>query len=924
MYKISEENYLQHSGRSVLDGAPVGSGRYPYGSGQEPYQNYRDFKNRQRALRAQGITDQKELANYFGMSIREYRQQVTLANASVDREDYFTAKKLKAAKWSTEKIAEKLGCSTGRVEDLLKRDAASKARDIDKTVTLLKTSLENQDGYIDVGKNSEIMVGVSRTKFDAALNQLKAEGYEVQNVSIKQQFGQGNTSYALLTKPGVTKKDIYMNSDQIRPPIDIKIDSDGNMQTLRPIQNVNSKRIQISYAETVNPDGSHGIDKDGVIELRRGVKDLDLGRSKYAQVRIGVDGTHYLKGMAVYADDLPDGIDIRFNTNKHVGTPMISKDGGKEVLKPMKDPSNEKNPFGAAIRPGLQKGALNIVNEEGHWDKWSKSLSSQFLSKQAPSLARRQLKLSKDIADAEFEDIKSLTNPTLKKYLLDKFADGCDADAVHLKAAALPRQASKVILPLPSLKDNECYAPTYDNGETLALIRHPHGGIFEIPVLKVNNKNKEGINVIGNARDGIGINSKTAGILSGADFDGDTVIAIPLSSAKIKSMSPKELDSNPKLKRTLGTLRTFDPKEEYPGDGLPKNKLMTDKAKGRHMGEITNLITDMSIKGANPEDLTKAVKYSMVVIDAPKHKLDYKRAAKDLGISELKKRYQTDENGRGGAGTIVSRAKNQTHIPETKEIVSPSRMTPDELKRWQNGEKVYRPTGNLTYSGKPVTVRSNRMRDAKDPYTLTSGGSKENPGTVVEKYYADYASHMKNLANAARKESRSTPKAEWIRSAEKTYASEVESLNNSLAIAKMNAPKERRAQALANSTVRLELDAHPEYDADAEKKARSRALEYARASVGAKKIPIEINDREWEAIQAGALSDSKVKEILNNTDIDQIRARATPKTSSGLSTTKVNRAQSMIDRGYTWREVANALGVSVSTLQRALDGQEVE
>ena len=611
-------------------------------------------------------------------------------------------------------------------------------------------------------------------------------------------------------------------------------------------------------------------------------------------------------------------------------------------LRTPEDPSNKLNPFGASIRPGLQRGALNIVNEEGHWDKWSKNLSSQFLSKQSPALASKQLKLSKDIANAEFDDIKSLTNPTLKKYLLNKFADGCDSDAVHLKAAALPRQASKVILPIPSLKDNEIYAPTYKNGEYLALVRHPHGGIFEIPILKVNNKNKQGKEVIGAARDGVGINSKTAGILSGADFDGDTVITIPLKSAKIKNLSPQELDSNPKLKNTLGKLRTFDPKEEYPGDGLPKSKLMSDKSKGRHMGEITNLITDMSIKGANPEDLSKAVKYSMVVIDAPKHKLDYKRAQKDLGIAGLKKKYQ-NENG-GGAGTIVSRAKSQTHPVETKEVTSFGSMTKDEQKRWLAGEKIYRPTekrkkrlvndisemtekelelhkaGKKVYrnDGPYVTVKSNRMRDTNDPYTLTSGGSKQNPGNVIEKYYADYASHMKSLGNKARAEARSTPKAEWNSSARKTYANEVESLNNKLAIAKMNAPKERRAQALANSTVRLELDAHPEYDSDAIKKAKSRTLEWARAVTGAKKEQIDITDKEWDAIQAGAVSDTKVQDILANTDIDKLRERAMPRTTKGMTDSKVQRAESMLNRGFSWDEIASALGVSVSTVQRAL------
>lgn len=911
MVTIDEKTWLAHIGRSLLDGAPVGSGRYPYGSGEDPNQHVRDFRSRVKAMRKDKMSE-KEIAESMGMTIREFRQQVTVAKAEVDREDYFTAKRLVADGWSVTKIAEKLDCTPKRVTDLLERDAKAKANAIDDTVTLLKASLE-QGGYIDVGAGSEIMVGVSRTKFDAALKRLDEEGYQIVSIPIKQQFGQGNTPFKLLVKPDVTKDEIYKHTEDIRPPVDIKIDSDGVKQTLRPIQNVSSKRIQVAYAE----DG--GIDKDGVIELRRGVKDLDLGRAKYAQVRIGVDGTHYLKGMAVYADDLPDGVDIRFNTNKHQGTPLISNDGGKEVLKPMKEPNNKTNPFGASIRPGLQRGALNIVNEEGHWDGWSKSLSSQFLSKQPPALASKQLKLAKDIADAEFADINALTNPTIKKYLMNKFADSCESDAVHLKAAALPRQASKVILPLTTLKDGECYAPTYKNGEQIALIRHPHGGIFEIPILKVNNMNRQGRSVIGTARDAIGISSKTAGILSGADFDGDTVVTIPLSSAKIRNLSPDAIDSNPRLKKTLGTLRSFDPKEEYPGDFLPANKLMSDKAKGRHMGSITNLITDMSIKGANPEDLTKAVKYSMVVIDAPKHKLDYRRAKQELGIEALMKRYQGDV---GGPGTIVSRAKSQTHPNETKEILSVNQMTPEEQKRWENGERIFRQTGRTKWDGKPVTVKSNRMRDTDNPYTLTSGGSKENPGTVIEKYYADYALHMKQLANQARAVARATPRAEWNTSAKAAYEAEVDALNDALSKAKMNSPKERRAQAVANSIVNAEKADHPEYDNDDIRKVKSRALEYARAITGSGKELIDITDRQWEAIQAGAISDSKVLEILNNTNIDKLRQRAMPKSTTGLSSAKLQRAEYMLGRDYSWEEVASALGVSVSTLKRAIDGKE--
>ena len=249
-------------------------------------------------------------------------------------------------------------------------------------------------------------------------------------------------------------------------------------------------------------------------------------------------------------------------------------------------------------------------------------------------------------------------------------------------------------------------------------------------------------------------------------------------------------------------------------------------------------------------------------------------------------------------------------------------MTPSEKKRYDAGEIITRPTGKTKYNGDLVTQKSNKMRETKDPYTLTSGGSKENPGTVIEKYYADYASTMKSLANEARAELRRTPRAEKSSSAAKTYAAEVTSLNASLEIAKSNEPKERQAQALANNTVRIAKANHPEWDKDDEKKCKSDALNDARAATGAGKIKIEISDKEWEAIQAGAISDTAVQKILDNTDIAKVRELSMPRDSTnGMSAAKISRAESMLDRGYTWKEVASQMGVTVDKLKYAIDNQ---
>lgn len=898
---IAERDYLEHAGTpQMYDFDPHGSGRYRQGSGEHPLQHPKEFKERVASLRKQArdrgyvITD-KELCGYlFGMkedgtpnvSIREFRKMVTQANAKLSSEDYLEAHKLKEAGWSDKAIGEKLGRSESGVRQLLQRDADAKSKRINNTADLLRESLETKGGYIDIGAGSELLAGVGRSNFDAAVKQLESEGYVVVPLSIRQMFGQGNTTLKVLAPAGTTKKEVYDNLDKLRSPVDIHLDKDGNKPKLRPIENVKSDRVMIKYAE------EGGVDKDGVIELRRGVSDLDLGNAKYAQVRIGVDGTHYLKGMAVYADDLPDGIDIRFNTNKHVGTPMM------DVLKGMQDPKNKMNPFGASIIS--QRGALNIVNEEGDWAKWSKTLSSQFLSKQYDQTAKRQLKATADIAQAEFEEIKSLTNPTLKRYLLQQFANSCDSDAVHLKAVRLPGQTQKVLLPLPEGKPDQCYCPSLPDGTQVALVRYPHGGVFEIPTLTVNNSNKTAKRVFGNAMDAIGIHPSQASVLSGADFDGDTVMVLPLNGLKIKHSDP------------LPGLKDFEPKTQFNGAHLADKDKMKKGSVQMQMGMISNLITDMTIQGADSKELARAVAHSMVVIDAYKHGLDYKASEKYFNIAELKAKYQPE----GGASTLISRSKSQTRYYDRREKAV-SKLTPEERERWEKGEIIYEPTGKMVYSKKTgdyvlAQTKGTKMGEAKDAYELSSG-------SPMESYYAEYANRMKALANEARAEMRATGKLEYSPSANKTYSAEVASLKDKLKTAQMNAPLERKAQAIANSTLRVERADHPEYDEGQLKKAKSRHLEAARLATGAGKEKIDITAKEWDAIQSGAIHDSMLLKILDNADSKQVRRLAMPR-GTVMSTAKVSRARQLIKNGHTWADVAEILGVSQSTLQNALNG----
>lgn len=876
---IDEEDYLEHYG--ILRR----SGRYPWGSGGPEYASNRGFLGMVKDLQRQGLSE-VEIARGLGISTKELRDAKTIARNETKQADIAMAQRLKEKGMSNVAIGERMGINESSVRALLVPSQKHKADVLEATTGFLKDQVDKKD-YLDVGIGAEHYVsnvGVSKEKLGVAVSRLQDDGYTLHYVKVPQ-LGTGQmTTMKVLAKPGVTYGEVYRNRDKIKSIAGFSDDGGLSFTSIQPPLSISSKRVKVRYAE------EGGADADGVIYIRPGVKDLSLDGSRYAQVRVAVDGTHYLKGMAMYKDDLPPGVDIMFNTNK-------SSTGNKlDAMKKMS--SDPDSPFGAMISrqivdPKTRKvtSAMNIVNEEGTWETWSRNLSSQFLSKQSSPLAKSQLDMVYDRKKREFEEIMSLTNPSVKKRLLESFADDADSSAVHLKAAALPRQATHVILPINSLKETEIYAPNYRNGERVVLVRHPHGGIFEIPELTVNNKNPEAKKLLGNAPDAVGIHSKVAQRLSGADFDGDTVLVIPNNHGKVKTAP------------ALDKLKGFDPQAAYklPADA-PK---MSARTKGIQMGLVSNLITDMTIKGANLDEIARAVRHSMVVIDAEKHHLNYKQSAIDNGIAQLMKDYQGRASG--GASTLISRAGSEDRVPERKQGYRVDPIT---------GRKIYVETGNSyidPVTGKTVikTTKVKKLAETEDATSLSSG-------TRIEKIYADHSNKLKNLGNEARKAAVSTKTRPASSSSRTAYSKEVASLDAKLNIALRNAPLERQAQVLANAIVKQKKDANPDLEPSDIKKISGQALAVARDRTGAKKQRIDITDEEWKAIQADAISPSKLSKILDNADLDHVKKLATPKDSLVMTTAKQQRALSMLASGYTQAEVADALGVSLTTLKNSL------
>ena len=719
--KNKDQHIAQSGTPQMYDYDPHGSGRYRQGSGQDPYQHDIDFLARIEKLKANGWKETPEnIKKEFGMTTKEYKMEKSICVDTRRMKNVSRAKSLRDSGHSTSDIARRMGVNESTVREWFNTERESRMMQTQKLAECLK-KIVDEKGMVDVGKSAELEISgimerngvsdglnISREKLDTALYLLKTRyGYNVFGNRVPQATNRDQqTTQRVLTTPEHKNSDIY-DYDKVKT-LDDYISRD-NGETLEKKftypASMDSSRIKIRLKDEVGSDGFRGEDKDGLIELRRGVDDLSLGKSLYSQVRILVDKNKYLKGMAIYSDDIPDGYDLVFNSNKTKR---------EDAFKKIKD--DPDNPFGSNIKDvslggqywytdkktGEKKlGLINKRSDEGDWSEWSNGLPSQFLSKQSKQLAKQQLTLAKAYKEEEYDNIMKLNNPVIKKYYLDKFAKNCDKAAVELKAAALPGQKYHVIIPNNTLKDNEIYAPGYKSGTKLALIRYPHGGIFEIPVLTVNNKNELGGKLIGKlSSDAVCINYKNAKRLSGADFDGDTVMCIPTDDRKnrIKILRRDELDGlknfSPDIYKWDKRVQEKDGSYTFYREGK-KFKPMKEQTKQTEMGKVSNLITDMTLLGAGWDEIARAVRHSMVVIDAVKHEYDYKQSEIDNGIARLKDKYQLKVNKdgeitTGGASTIVSRASGPFDAPRT-------RGEPIINIKGKKGYDPSRPEGALIY-----------------------------------------------------------------------------------------------------------------------------------------------------------------------------------------------------------------------------------
>lgn len=1044
-----------HSG-TPHEGTTPHSGRFPWGSGENAFQRPKDFYGYVKKLRNQGIDD-TDIAKVLNLTTTELRKYFTVSKETTRKEKVERAREL--AKLDVDEDGKKM--TNSRIGEIIAKEFGDDEPIRESTIRLyldptknLKTNVAktaeflmeqvDKKGLVDVGDKVDKAIGVTRETMNSALAIAESKGYVVVKGSVPQvSNSEHSIPLILLGPPGTEPKEAYQYEDY-HTLLDY-MSEDGGV-SFRPSFEypvaINKKRVMIRYAE------EGGKERDGEIQIRPGVKDLSLGGSHYAQVRILVDNGGdkkdlYLKGMAVYSnkpEEMPDGVDIIFNTNKSKDKPF------EKVLKSVDDnlKKDPNNPFGSTIKErGGQsyydnprgkytdpitgrKQSLSAINkrqDQGDWNEWEAKIASQMLAKQPIATINKQI--SKTIANvqAEYDEIMSLENPTVKAKLLEDFAGNCDTAARELKMAPFVGMSYHVILPLPSLKNNEIFAPSYKDGTQLALIRYPHGGKFEIPILTVNNKNVEGREVIGlDSYDAVGINSYNASILSGADFDGDTVMVIPTNNGITKIENAKPLKDLEGFETSEygphETIKDSNGDEHYFRYGV-EYSIMSEEFKQKQMGIVSNLITDMTLKGATSEELARAVKHSMVVIDAVKHKLDYRQSEYDNKIKELHQKYQKHDydESYGGASTLISRAKNPARIRkrELGAFILDQEGNPDngnELEYYNPSKQIYRDkktgklydarqghvrktvkvdpeTGESLYhetkdgylkiryrdeDGKKIETAAYELRpngkyrrprylieeddaEALDNlyYKVTDeDGSndrfikfnpaeqtliqnpvlKETPkmdlvsdanllssGTVQEAAYAKCANKMKEFANEARKNMLYFDKnpIPYSSEARLMYFNEWKSLEAKVKLAELNAPRERAANVIATANIDAIINASEEELTKEDKtKLKQKELVKARIALNSRNARFDITEKEWEAVQAGAFSVSRLKDILRYADQDVVRQLATPRTGSELKESDVARIKSLARNGASISDIATRMKVSISTIQKCL------
>jgi hypothetical protein len=201
---VEEINYLMHYG------IPRRSGRYPWGSGDNPYQHGRDFLSRIEELKKEGWSETPDnIKKEFGLTTTQYRLEKALAKDERRMLDVATAKSLRKDGLGATEIGRKMGVPESTVRSLLNEDSEARMKQARKTADFIKEQVDKK-GMIDVGTGVERELNISKEKLNEALYILEREGYPIYKGGVPQATNPGKQiNQMVICPPGTKHKEIY-------------------------------------------------------------------------------------------------------------------------------------------------------------------------------------------------------------------------------------------------------------------------------------------------------------------------------------------------------------------------------------------------------------------------------------------------------------------------------------------------------------------------------------------------------------------------------------------------------------------------------------------------------------------------------------------------------------------------------------------
>ena len=135
--ELTDEEFLEHYGM------PRRSGRYPYGSGKDPYQRTGDFLGRIEELKKKGWTETTEnIKKEFGMTSSQYRKEKSICNDERRMLRVATARALQKDGLNNSQIGKQMGVRESTVRSWFNEESESKMKKCKETADFLKKRLE--------------------------------------------------------------------------------------------------------------------------------------------------------------------------------------------------------------------------------------------------------------------------------------------------------------------------------------------------------------------------------------------------------------------------------------------------------------------------------------------------------------------------------------------------------------------------------------------------------------------------------------------------------------------------------------------------------------------------------------------------------------------------------------------------------------